>query len=294
MILPINLRGMLSMVLAMGVFIGNDTCMKLALADLPLFELVLMRGIAAVVLFLPLLMILGHAKDMARMFNPWLLARGLCEVAANFSFTAAIYKMAIADVTAITLTCPLFVLLGARLLWRERLGRSRLLLIALGICGALLVAQPGTSAASPYAILGFITALAAAGRDLITRRVPADIPAPVVAFTVIVILMLAGGAGTLTLESPVLPGSRHMLLMLLAGALLIGGHIFIFLAYRIGPAQSVAPFMYTLTLWAVLAGAIFFNDIPNGLAFAGMALVTLAGLLIIIVDGRARMVRSAA
>ena len=161
-------------------------------------------------------------------------------------------------------------------------------MIALGIAGALLVAQPGTTAASPYAILGFLTALSAATRDLITRKVPGEVPAPIVAFTVLVTLMLAGGAGMLAFETPVMPELRHILLMALAGALMVGGHICIFIAYKIGPARSVAPFMYSLTLWAVLAGVVLFGDIPNTLAIAGMALVVLAGLLIIYVDGRRR------
>lgn len=288
MTFPSNLRGILSMVVAMGVFIGSDSCMKFALADMPLFELVLMRGVAGVLLCLALLLALGHGRDLMRMFSPWVLARGLCEVIANFSFTFAIFHMPIADVTAIAQTCPLLVLVGAKLIWGERLGSSRLVLIALGITGALLVAQPGATAASPYAILGFLTALSAATRDLITRKVPAEIPAPIVAFTVLVILMVAGGAGTLAFETPVMPGSKHVMLMLLAGALMVSGHICIFIAYKIGPARSVAPFMYSLTLWAVLAGAVLFDDIPNSLAIAGMGLVVLAGLLIIYIDGRWR------
>jgi drug/metabolite transporter (DMT)-like permease len=291
MIFPSNLRAILSMVLAMGVFIGSDSCMKLALRDMPLFELVLMRGIASVLLCLVVVLVLGHGRDIVRMFNPWLMARGLCEVVANFGFTFAIYKLPIADVTAITQTCPLFVLLGAKLIWGDRLGPSRLMLIAVGITGALLVAQPGATAASPYALLGFLTALAAAGRDLITRKVPADIPAPVVAFTVITILMIAGGVCTLAFETPVAPGGRQMLLMLIAGALLVVGQIGIFIAYKIGPARSVAPFMYTLTIWAVLAGAVLFNDIPNALAIIGMGLVVLAGLLVIYLDGRRQPAR---
>lgn len=286
MIFPSNLRGILSMVVAMGVLIGSDSCMKLALAEMPLFELVLMRGVASVMLCLVLLLALGHGRDMMRMFNPWVLARGLCEVSANFGFTFAIFHMPIADVTAIAQTCPLLVLLGAKLIWGERLGPSRLVLIGLGITGALLVAQPGTTAASPYAFLGFLTALSAATRDLITRKVPANIPAPVVAFTVLVSLMVVGGAGMLAFETPVMPGSRHVMLMLLAGALMAGGHICIFVAYKIGPVRSVAPFMYSLTLWAVLAGAVLFNDIPNAVAVAGMGLIVLAGLLVIYVDRR--------
>ena len=36
------------MVIAMGVFIGSDSVMKIAMADAPLFQLVAMRGLAAV------------------------------------------------------------------------------------------------------------------------------------------------------------------------------------------------------------------------------------------------------
>jgi drug/metabolite transporter (DMT)-like permease len=285
---------MLSMVMAMGVFIASDSCMKLALQDAPLFQLVFMRGFAAVTLCLVLIVALDQAGHLHQVLNPWLVARGLCEVVANFTFTFAIYHMAIADVTAIAQTCPLMVLLGARLLWGERLGLLRLGLIGLGIIGALLVAQPGASAASPYAVLGFLTAISAATRDLITRRVPQNIPALIVAFTVLLILMIAGGIGMVTLETPVLPLPRHFLLMAVAGTLMIAGHSLIFTAYRTGEARSVAPFMYTLTIWAVLAGVILFNDIPNLLAIAGMGLVVLAGLAIIFLDDRQRRAGRAA
>jgi drug/metabolite transporter (DMT)-like permease len=288
MTLPSHLRGVLAMLLAMGVFIGSDSCMKLAFAELPMFQLVVMRGLAGVTLCLGVILVLGYGRDLLWMFNPWVLARGFCEVGANIGFTIGIYYMPIADLTAIAQTCPLLVLVGARLIWGERLGLSRVLLIALGISGALLVAQPGTTAASPYAVLGFLTALSAAVRDLITRKVPVAIPAPVVALAVLVIIMLAGVVGMLAFETPVAPGARSVLLMALAGGLMVGGHICVFTAYKIGPARSVAPFMYSLTVWAVLAGVVLFNDIPNTLAIAGMALVVLAGLLILWLDTRQR------
>lgn len=281
-----HLRGILAMLTAMGVLIGSDTCMKLALPDAPFFQLVVMRGIGGVLVCLLLLLVLGQGRDISRAVNPMLLARGACEVVANFAFTLALFNMAIADLTAIAQTCPLFVLLGAWLIWGERLQTPQLLLIGLGMCGALLVAQPGTSAASPYAVLGFFTAIAAAVRDLITRKVPGEIPALVVALTVLAMLTLAGVAGMLLFETPVVPQPRTMGLMLFAGALMVGGHACVYLAYRIAPARTVAPFMYSLTLWAVLAGLLLFNDVPNPLAIAGMALVALAGLLVIFLDQR--------
>ena len=85
-----------------------------------------------------------------------------------------------------------------------------------------------------------------------------------------------------------MPEPRNGLLMLLAGALMVGGHIGIYYAYRIGSVRSVAPFMYSLTIWAVLAGVVLFGDFPNTLAMIGIGLVMLAGLLTIAADSRRR------
>jgi drug/metabolite transporter (DMT)-like permease len=172
--------------------------------------------------------------------------------------------------------------------WSDHLGAGRLLLVALGIAGAVMVAQPGTSAASPFAILGFGTALGAAIRDIFSRKVAPGIPALIVTFATLVTVGLAGAAGMALTESPIMPSGRVVALMLAAGTLLIGGHFFIFLAYRLAPPRVVAPFNYAFTIWAVLSGLFVFGAVPNGLALAGMALILAAGLAVILLEGRMR------
>lgn len=285
---PNNLRAILAMVVAMGLFVISDSCMKLALADAPLFQLMLMRGIVSVTMCLGLIVAMGQAGHLPRMFDKWLVGRGLLEIVANISFTLGLAYIAISDLTAIAQTSPLFVLLGAWALRGERLGKARLVLILLGIAGALMVAQPGASAASSYALLAFLTPVASAIRDLLTPHVPRDMPPLVATLTLLVCLGLTGGIGMLAFEQPVVPDARIIMLMVVAGATGIGGHLLLYITYRIGETRTVAPFMYTLTIWAVLSGLILFGDIPNTLAVAGMALVALAGLAIIWLDGRQR------
>lgn len=276
------------MVTAMGTFIASDTCLKLAMADAPMFQLVLMRAYAAVTISLVVIVAMNQGAFLRHVANPWLVARGLLEVVCNMSFNFAIMHLPLADVVAILQTCPLFVLLGALLIWGEKLGGMRILLIIAGIFGALMVAQPGMTAASPWATLGFITAVTAAIRDLITRRVPSNIPPLVTALTVVLLLMLAGGIGTVAFETQVAPTGWHMGLMLLAAVFLVTGHTLLFIAYKTGRPRSVAPFMYTLTVWAGLSSIVVFRDIPNTLAIAGMALVVVSGLAVILLEGRAR------
>ncbi len=280
------------MVLSMGVFVTSDSCMKLALENAPLFQLMLMRGLFSVSICFVLILAMGQAGHIARMFNKWLVGRGLLEVVANLSFTFALAFIAIADLTAIAQTSPLFVLLGAWIFRGEKLAASRLVLILLGIVGALMVAQPGLGAASPFATLAFLTAIASAVRDLMTPNVPRDMPPLVAALTVLVLLAAVGGLGMVAFETPVMPKAREILLMALAGATGVAGHFLLYVTYRIGEAKTVAPFMYTLTIWAVLSGLILFGDVPDTLAIAGMGLVALAGLAIIWLDGRERKAAS--
>ncbi len=291
MFIPPHMRGAAAMVTSMGLFMAGDTVMKFALqAGTPLFQMNAIRGVVSALLCLLLVLAMGEARNLRHVANPWAVGRGLCETVANFGFTIAMTQIPLADVTAIVQTCPLFVLLGAWLIWGERLGPVHLLLIGVGLTGAVMVAQPGAAAASPYALIGFLVAAAAAGRDILTRRVPGHLPAPVVALSVIVVIMLASALTSAAIETPVMPDSRSLLLMLLSGTVVVGGHVFVFLAYRIGPARTVAPFMYSLTIWAVLAGLLVFGDVPNALTIAGIALIILSGLAIIAMDGRRRLV----
>lgn len=283
-----NFRGIASMVFAAGTFVANDSCMKLAMADAPPLQVLVMRGVAACLWCLPILLVMGHGRDLLHVFNRWVLLRCFCEVFAILCFIFALKHMQIADITAIAQITPLLVLGGVSLIWGDRIGAIRLMLIGLGIAGAVLVAQPGSSLASPFAVLGFGTAVGAAGRDIVSRKVAAAIPALVVAFATLLIVMSSAAIGSFMFETQVTPTPRHIMLMAIAGFFLMCGHLFIFLAFRFARARVVSPFNYSFTVWAVISGYLLFGDVPNGLAMAGMGLILITGLAIILLEGRTR------
>ncbi|HLA02982.1 MAG TPA: DMT family transporter, partial [Aestuariivirga sp.] len=254
-----NLRGIVFMVLAGGTFVANDSFMKLVLADAPPMQVLFMRGLAAFLWCLPLVFILGYGRDIHRVVNPWVLLRAAFEILAVTSFILALNHMPIGDITAIFQISPLFVVIGVSLIWGEKIGPLRTVLIALGLTGALLVAQPGSTSASPYAAFGFLTAIGSALRDLAGRKVPHNIPGIVVALTTIIAVMVAAGLSTVGFETWVPPSNANILKMLAAGLFLVGGHTFVFLAFRFAKAAAVAPFYYTFTLWAMLSGLVVFG-----------------------------------
>jgi drug/metabolite transporter (DMT)-like permease len=63
-----------------------------------------------------------------------------------------------------------------------------------------------------------------------------------------------------------------------SGVFVMLGHFFVFMSFRHATARAVAPFYYSFSLIATLFGVLFFNEWPNGLAIAGMALIIACGL----------------
>jgi drug/metabolite transporter (DMT)-like permease len=286
--IPSAVRGPFLMLAATGAYVINDTLMKLATVGLPPYEVLFLRGIAAFLWGIPMLLLLGYRNEMHLMFERRVLTRNLLELVAILSYVVALANMPIADVVALGQITPLLILLGVSVLFRERIGGVRMALISLGFAGALMVAQPSMEGISVYALLGLSNAVFSAARDIAGRRVAGHIPGMIVAISAVIVVLVGAGVAHLVTENWVMPGPHHLALLVGAGLFLIFGHFFIFMAYRIGPTGMVAPFFYSFTVWAVISGLIVFAELPNALALAGIALVVTSGLAVVLLDERRR------
>lgn len=281
-----SLRGIAAMMLSTGFFVSTDVCMKIAMGSAPPIQVNFMRGLAGTVLGLSLLLALGYGPQFKYFLNKWVLLRGLCEMVAGISFIIAFARMPLGDITALYQTAPFIIILASAFFWRDRLKPINLVLVAIGFTGALLVAQPGSSTASPYALLGFVVAIFAAARDVVNRRVPPEAPALLTGIATIMLVMLASGLASALFETMVLPSLPHAGLMVLAGFLVIFGQLFVVLAFRLAAPQAVAPFYYTFLLWAVIYGYAIFGEIPNTLAVYGMILIVASGIAVVLLENR--------
>jgi drug/metabolite transporter (DMT)-like permease len=276
------------MVVATCSYVINDTLMKLATTGLPPYEVLFLRGCAASLWGLPLLFILGYGTKLPLLFERRVLARNLAEMVAILCYIIALTNLPIADASALGQITPLLVLLGASILFRERIGGVRMALIGLGFIGAIMVAQPTMNGISIYAVLALANAVLCAVRDIAGRRIAAEVPGMIVAMSAVVVVLIGAGTMHLVTERWVMPGLNHILLLLGSGLFLIFGHFFIFMAYRVGPTRVVAPFYYFFTFWAVISGLVVFGQFPNTLAISGIALVVASGLAVVFLDNRKR------
>ncbi|QIA23766.1 DMT family transporter [Mesorhizobium sp. AA22] len=286
--IPIAIRGPLFMILSTGSYVANDTMLKLATVGLPPYQVLFLRGTAATLWGIPLLLSLGYAKQIPLILDRRVLQRNLLELAAILCYVVALANMQIADSTALGQITPLLMLIGSSILFHERIGGLRMALIGFGFIGAVMVAQPTMQGISVYALLALGNAAFAAARDLAGRRVAANVPGMIVAISAVVVVLVGSGAAHLMSERWVMPETHHLLLMAGAGLFLIFGHFFIFMAYRVGPTGVVAPFYYCFTVWAVISGLVVFQQLPNALAIGGILLVVASGLTIVSLDERRR------
>ena len=79
-----------------------------------------------------------------------------------------------------------------------------------------------------------------------------------------------------TWSSPA-PGDRHDPARRPPSALLAGQY-WLVAAMRTGEIAVVAPFRYSIILWAILAGYLVWREVPDLPSWIGIAIVTAAGL----------------
>ena len=117
-------------------------------------------------------------------------------------------------------------------------------------------------------------------RDLLTRRIPASTPA---------ILITLATAATITVVSGLVSlvqgwqgfGARELGLLGLASVFLACGYYFIISSMRRGDMSLTAPFRYSGLLLALVLGYLVWGDVPNTLAWCGIALLVGSGLFML-------------
>src|ERR1700733_589638 len=281
-----NLGGVAAMLAGTGSFVICDSFMKLVTVDLPPFEVLFLRGVAASIACGLLLVVLGDWRVISAALHPRALLRAAGETLSVLCYIVALARLPIADVIAILQTAPLILILAVAFVLRERVGAARVALALVGFAGAFLVAQPGSAGISPAALLAFASALLIAARDLVGRDVPARIPVMVVTFATNVLVMVVAAAMSLGFETWQAPKNRPIAFLVFAGLFVTLGHVGLLLAYRLGRTAAVAPFFYSFALWAVLSGVFVFGALPNALALAGIALIAGSGVAIVLIDQR--------
>jgi drug/metabolite transporter (DMT)-like permease len=278
-----NLRGMLLMTLAMAAFAVEDAMIKLAAGSLPPGQILLLLGIGGALFFGAVARRSGasllHPAVRSRLF----LLRNACEVAGTLGFVTALALIPISTASAILQAAPIVVTAGAALFLGERVGWRRWTAVAVGFLGVLLILRPADPAFDPNALWAVLGVVGLAGRDLVTRRMPAGLATSVVAawaFAAVGALgaaMLGFGLAT-GAAPPVWPGRAAALALLAAFLVGLLAYWMLVEATRAGDVAAITPLRYSRMVFALAIGILVFGERPDAATLAGTALIIGSGL----------------
>lgn len=277
-----NLRGAVLMMVSMAAFTFNDAFMKMISAKLPLFQILMLRGILTTCLIALVMLAMGRLRFAVPREDRWLVfTRVVAEAASAYFFLTALFNMPIANVSAIMQALPLAITLAAAVFFREPVGWRRLSAIFVGFFGVMLIIRPGAEDFTIYSLYTLAAVIVVTIRDLATRRLSAETPSMTVTFysslgVTFFFAMAAPSQGWVPVDG--------YAAMMIAGAsvMVIGGYICSIMVMRIGEISFVATFRYTSLVWALLLGWLVFGDWPKPVTLLGASIVIGSGVFMLL------------
>lgn len=298
-------RGRAAALAVVAIFLATtqDAIVKSMSGTYPASETVVIRCLSSLPLLLAWLM---YSQGLAALRTPRLplvLARSLILCSAYFAFILAISAMPLANAVSIYFTMPFFVAALAFPLLGERVPLHRVIAIAVGFCGVLIMERPGAQSFEAAALLALYSAAGYALGQMLGRKLATEVTPVVIAnyqnivYLVVAVAMAlvveglglrAGGSGALAfLTRPwSMPALQDFLILLVMGLFAAAAMLCFITAYSLAASSFVAPFEYSAMIWAVVYGLILFGDRPDAWHLAGMAVVIGAGLFMMLLDTR--------
>jgi len=207
------------------------------------------------------------------------LGRSTVLLMSTLCFFTGVKYLPLAQATAINFTAPFMVVLLAWPFLGERIGMARLMAVAVGFVGVLVVVRPGTQLFHWASLLIIGSSFFYAVYQIFTRRVGAsDRPETSAIYSAMVgtVLML-----------PLLPFIWRTPASLTDGLLLgslgvIGGvgHYLVAKALASAPASVIAPFMYWQMIGSVVVGYLLSGHVPDAATWGGAAIIIAAGIFV--------------
>lgn len=274
-----NIRGILLVILSMAAFATEDMFVKAMTQSLPTGQVMFLLGAGGALVFAAVAKSRGEALIAPLFQNRALLIRTVAEGFAAFFFITSLSLVAMSTVAAVFQATPLAITLGAALFLGEQVGWRRWSAILVGFAGVLMIIRPGMAGFDPamLMILGAVAAIAT--RDLISRKLPADMSSYVVSFHGFASLAVVGPLMMLTQFTPPAALSLPHLGQIF-GALVFGvsGYYAIVIATRTGDASAITPFRYTRLIFSMILGMLVFAERPDLMTYLGSAIIIASGL----------------
>ncbi len=273
-----NSQGILWMLLAAFLFAVQDTIAKYLTADYPLVQVLWARFIVPIGL-IAIIYIRRLPEVFATEQIGLQLLRSVFFGAMLASLFVAYRVMPLADASAILFFGPVVITALAFPILGQSVGPRRWAAVVIGFIGALIIIRPGGEVFQVAALFALAAAFLTAGHQIMIPLLSrTDSARTTFCYTPLVGVVVTSAAVGFYWVAPDLVGWVQFLIMGLLGSL---SQMAIIRAFEMAPAPTVAPFLYSMLLWAAILGFIVFGDLPDMWTTVGALIVAGSGVYIL-------------
>ncbi|NIG19648.1 DMT family transporter [Pantoea sp. Al-1710] len=275
-------------------------CVKGLNGAIPTGEVIFFRSFIALFPLLIWLRVQGNVLENLKTRNLFgHFIRGFSGTGGMYFNYLALVYISLADATALSYAAPLFTVIMAAMLLKERVRMSRWVAVVVGLSGILIMLSSSLAASggvlaggasSTTASLGvafaLIAALCTATSNVQIRFLNGiEKPGAIVFYFSLMTTLIGLATAFFGWIKP-----TGLQWLLLVGCGLFGGlaQILVTLSLRYADASLLAPFDYTTLVWSMLIGYLFLNSLPGTTTLFGASIVALAGIFAVWRENRQR------
>src|ERR1700741_1390078 len=265
-----SLRGALWMGGAVLSFTAMAVAVRELLRHMGAFEIVFMRSVVMLAIVAALLPRAGFAALRTRRFGMhfW---RNSIHFVGQVLWVYSIGALALATVFAIEFTMPMWTALLAWLFLKERLSFPRLVMLALGLAGVLLILRPGGGSFHPAMLAMILGSLCYASSFIFTKRLTSTDSALAVLFWMALIQTPLSLAASIPQWAA--PAWSDLPWILGIGVGSYTAHYCMARAVTVADASLVVGIDFIRLPLIALIGALVYGEVLDPMVFVGAAII---------------------
>lgn len=267
---PVAVRAALWMAGALLSFALMAISVRELLRAMGSFEVLFLRSVVSLAIMLAILPRFGGRVLLTQRFGLHVV-RNVLHFGGQYAWVYAIGALPLATVFAIEFTMPVWTAVLATFILGERLNRGRVVMLAMGLAGILIILKPGFQQVPPAALVMLAGSFAYASTMIATKRLAGHETVFAVLFYMAAIQVPLGLVFALPLW--VTPGLDELPWIIAVGATGLSAHMCLTRAFRIADATLVVPFDFLRLPLIAVVGMLFYGEAPEGAVFLGAAVI---------------------
>lgn len=281
-------RAIFWMIVTGILFVAVTATVKHGAQGLPAAESAFLRYVLGIVFLIPMLKPLKAAKLTMRQKKLFWI-RGFAHSLAIILWFHAMTRITIAEVTAMNYMNPIYITIGAALFLGERLASRRIIAIAAGFLGALIILRPGFRELTDGHLAMIGAAMLFAVSYLTAKLLADEVSASaVVAMLSITVTICLFPFAAIVWQTPTL---EQVFWMFVVASFATAGHYTMTLAFSEAPVSVTQPVVFLQLVWSVLTGAVLFGEPADGWVILGGAVIVGATTFIAVREAMLRRSR---